>query len=51
MQHNCVDLKHELLSTIAMGKGNLDAVAILERIDKQQKLLSMSRQDICALTG
>lgn len=34
-----------------MGKENIDAVAILERIDKQQKLLNMLRQDICALTG
>ena len=51
MQHICVDLKHELLSTIAMGKENLDVAAILERLDKQQKLLNMSRQDICALTG
>ena len=51
MQHNCVDLKHILLSNVAMGKGKLDVAAILERIDKQQKLLNLSRQDICALTG
>lgn len=34
-----------------MGKKTLDVVAILEAIDTQQKLLNMSRQDICALTG
>ena len=51
MQHNCVDLKHVLLSNVSMGKGKLDVAAILEIIDKQQKLLNMSRQDICALTG
>ena len=34
-----------------MGKKTLDVATILEAIDTQQKLLNMSRQDICALTG
>ena len=34
-----------------MGKELLDVAAIMDAIDKQQKLLNMSRQDVCALTG
>ena len=40
-----------MLSTRLMGKKTLDVATILEAIDTQQKLLNMSRQDICALTG